>query len=323
MSGRRGQSLQFAATRRGFLGGAAVAAGAAATGARAAQAADHGVRAAGAGPLAERRDIPRGSAIAVSRGVVVVGHAGRRTIAVTARGATRVIDVGGEPVAIAARGNVAAVATAFWDEPGLAIVDLRAGTVRRVDAGPAPTAVAFSHDGKRILVVGGDQEGTLTIIDAAKAVVRRHGPVGPVPRGLAAVPNAAFVTLNARDEVVRVNDRTGRVTRTLRTPRLPDQIAAAPDGRHLLLSHGHAETVTELDLRTLAARHLKAGRLPVGVAYAGARRVVALGGDPRIVVIGRRRVRRAIGGAPRGLAVSGTRAYTVDGLTAAVSRVKL
>ena len=55
------------------------------------------------------------------------------------------IDVGGAPraIAIAPDGRQAVVTTAFYDRPGLGIVDLDKGKVERVDAGPEPCAIAF------------------------------------------------------------------------------------------------------------------------------------------------------------------------------------
>lgn len=272
---------------------------------------------------AQAEVVRRGRAIAVSPNGrrVVVAHEQRRTIAI----GSRLVNVGGEPidVAISPDGRIAAVTTAFWDGPGLAVVSLRDAEVRaRIAVGPAPHSVTFA--GGRIVVTGGEQEGGVWIVDARRMEVVAHAPVGICPRGVAAAPGreAAWLSLNGDDAVVRVSARTGKVQRELRTPPLPDRIAVSRDGRRLLLTHAgpDADRVSEIDTRTRRISRHRAGRFPTGVAYSRAgRRLVALGGDGAIVTPGGRR--RPAGGAPRGLAVAGRHAWTVDGLTGRVTRV--
>lgn len=288
-------------------------------------------------PKAKLAIVRRGRAIAVSpRGdLTVVAHERARTIEVRGpRGAVRLIDVGGQPldVAVAPSGKLCAVTTAAWDTPGLVIVDLRTGVVRaRVAVGDAPSAVTFTHDGRRILVTGGEQEGRVWIVDARTSTVLTSRPVGLVPRGIAIAgptPKAlAWIALNADSRLVGVDTRSGRVMRTQLTSRLPDRVAASRSGRRLLVTHGGmgVEHVSEIDLATRRTTSRVAGRLPSAVAWTPrGRRLVALGGDAAIVVLGTRGGARRlpVSGAPRGLAVVGTRAFTVDGLTGAVRRVK-
>lgn len=318
-----------AATRRGFIGGAL---------ASAALPAVAGAAEAEPGTTLEpaRREIVRrGRAIAISPGGrrLVVAHDQRRTIAIVAPDGSgaRIVDVGGQPldVAISPDGRIAAVTTAFWDEPGLAIVDLRAAAVRaRVDVGPAPGAVAYAGD--RIVVTGGEQGGTVHVLDAERFAVLAERPVGTVPRGVAADPGgeAAWIAVSGLDQVVRVDLETGRIRRALDTPRLPDRVAPSPDGRRLLVAHGglDAEHVSELDVASRRVTVHRAGRLPSAVGWtARGGRVVTLGGAGEIVVLrtGRPPRRHPVGGAPRGLAVRRNRAFTVDSLTGAVAGVRV
>ncbi|WP_354701759.1 hypothetical protein DSM112329_02089 [Paraconexibacter sp. AEG42_29] len=288
-------------------------------------------------PKATQVTVRRGRAIAVSpRGDrTVVAHDRARTIEVRGpRGRVRLIDVGGQPleVAIAPSGKLAAVTTASWDHPGLILVDLRTGAVRaRVDVGDAPSFVAFTRDGRRILVTGGEQEGRIWIVDARTSTLLTSRPIGLVPRGIAIAGPApaalAWVALNADSRLVGVDTRTGRVVRVQQTGRLPDHVAASRSGRRLLVTHGGrtADHVSEVDLQTRRTRTRAAGRLPSAVAWtARGQRLVALGGDAAVVVLGARGGPRRLraSGAPRGLAVAGSRAWTVDGLTGAVRRVK-
>jgi DNA-binding beta-propeller fold protein YncE len=316
-----------ARTRRGFLGGAAAAAlGAPALTGSEAQAA------AGLVP-AKRRTVRRGRAIAVAprSGTIVVAHAARRTIGVRSHGKTRQVDVGGEPleVAISPDGRLAAVTTAFWDEPGLALVHLAGRPqVVRVEVGDAPCGVAFTRDGARVLVSGGDEAGEVFSVDVRRRrVVARHGLPG-CPRSIAVTgADRAWVALNSRARLALVDAKTARTLRTVRVPALPDRLAVSADGKRALVSHGgrDATRVTDVDLAKGRLRRHRAGRLPSGVGWSGERMVVALGGAGKIVVISRggRVARHAVGGAPRGLAVVRRTAWTVDALSGKVGRVRL
>lgn len=318
------------ATRRGFLAGAAASAVVPAAAGAASPPSPPG-------SLQARQEIVRrGRAIAVSPDGrrVVVAHDQRRTVAISSPGrpGARLVDVGGQPLDVATSpdGRLAAVTTAFWDEPGVAIVDLRSATLlRRVEAGPAPTGVAFA--GGRLVVTGGEQEGTVHVLDAERFAVLATTHVGAVPRGVAAEADGdgAWVAVCGLDQIVRVDLRTGRIRRTIETPGLPDRVALSGDSRRLLVAHGgvHADRVSEVDLATRRLRSHRAGRLPSGVAWTRrGGRVAALGGAGEIVVLrarGGEPRRHAVGGAPRGLAVAGNRAWTVDALTGAVRSVRL
>jgi len=279
-----------------------------------------GVAAASGAPVARQEIVRRGRAIAATAKHVVVAHDRRRTIAVD----RRIVDVGGQPldVAISPDGRLAAVTTASWDEPGLVLVDVAAGKLLgRVDVGPAPGTVVFTGK-RRLLVTGGEQEGHAYVVDARRRVVIAEQAIGVVPRGVAAHRGDAWIAITGEDKVVRVDGHSARVERTLRTPALPDRVAVAPDGRRLLLSHAEADDVTLLDVRTRRVRRRAAGRLPSGVGFTrDGRAVVALGGAGAIKVLGGKR--HAVGGAPRGLAIVGRRAFTVDDLSGAIAKVRL
>jgi DNA-binding beta-propeller fold protein YncE len=302
-------------TRRGFLGGAVAAAPvlARATEAGAATA-----------PAAKRKVVRRGRAIAVSTDGrrLVVAHDLRHTVAIVTRGRRRIVDVGGQPVAVAVApsGAVAAVATASWDGPGLTIVDLASGVVRaRRKLGPAPSDVAFTPDGRRLLVAGGEQEGTLRVLETAGYATVAHTRPGRVPRAIAVTADGrhAWLTLTADDRIVLVDLETGRVRRELRTPALPDRLALSPDGRRMLVSHLHDDHVSEIHVEGRGRDRHPAGRHPSAVAWtANGKRLVALGGDGAVLLVSGRRY--GVDAAPRGLAVAGRRFWTVSAITGAV-----
>lgn len=330
-----------AGTRRGFLRGAAAGALAPLL-VRTAPAEAAGLQRAGTGqlpatmPAARRVVTRRGRAIAVAPhgDRVVVAHDARRTVAILGpRGASRIVDVGGQPldVAVSPDGRTAAVTTASWDHPGLSFVDLRSGVVaERIDVGAAPFSVAFTGDGRQVLVTGGEQEGTVHVVDVRRRRVVAKAPVGIAPRGLAlgAAGAPAWVALNGEDRVVGVDQRTGRVIKALPPSlRSPDRLALAADGRRLLVSHGgrSVDHVSQVDLDSGRSRRRTVGPQPCDVAWTRrGRPLVALGGDARLVRLDARSARRiAVTGAPRGLAVAGGRAWVVDGLSDRVARVRV
>lgn len=316
-------------TRRGFLAGAlaggAVPAGVARAAAPVA-----------AGPLQAKQEVVRrGRAIAVAPDGrrMVVAHDQRRTIAISVPGrdGARLVDVGGQPLAAAVSpdGRLAAVTTASWDQPGLAVVALETGDLlTRVAVGPAPCDVAFAPGGQ-VVVSGGEQEGTVHVLDGEHFQVVTQGHLGTVPRGVAPDPGgeSAWIALCGRDRVLRVDLRSGRVRRDVRAPRLPERVAVSPDGGRLLVSHaGTGEHVSEIDLASGGVTRRRAGRLPSAVAWTPrGSRVVTVGGTGEIVAFGAggRRTTHAVGGAPRGLAVAGRQAWTVDALSGAVNQVRL
>jgi hypothetical protein len=96
----------------------------------------------------------------------------------------------------------------------------------------------------------------------------------------------------------------------------------------LLVCHGglEAERVSEIDVSSRRLRRIRAGRLPSGVGWArGGTRLIALGGAGAVVAISPtgRRTRHEVGAAPRGLAVAGRRAWTVDALDGRIARVRI
>lgn len=323
--------MTAAATRRAFLTGAAGAAGAALLPAAPPVAA--------AGPptapdRATRRVVRRGRALATDpRGRrVLIAHDRRRSVAIAAgaRGARRLVALPGMPadVAVAPDGRLGAVVTAGWDHLALTLLDLAAGgVVRRIEVGPAPARVAFSPDGRRIVVAGGEQEGELAIVRVADGAVLHRTAVGLVPRGLAVTPDGrhAWVAVQGDDRLVRVALGSGRVTTEHGTAPRPDRIALSPDGSRLLVTHADPRTthVTELRVADGRARTHAAGALPSAVAWTrDGRRIVALGGQSALVVLGRRPRRLPLPAPARDLAVAGRRVLAVGDLDDTVTAVR-
>ena len=288
-------------------------------------------------PTDERPDvIHRGRALALAGGgaQLVVAHHERRTLTVTERrsGRTKTLALSGQPLelAVSPHSVLVAVTTAFWDQPGLELLHVRGATHRaRLHAGDAPFAPAFTRDRRALLVAGGEQSGTLHILRAPDFGHARVVELGRVPRGLAVTHDDrhAWVALQAEDAVVLVALASGKVTRRVATPPLPDRLALSPGGRRLLVSHAGrtASTLTEIDTHTGHVRPLAAGDHVSAVAWGPhGRRLAALGKQNAILAIdahGHRR-RLATVTAPRGLAVAGRHAFTVSAITGHVGRVR-
>jgi len=341
MTGRESQGAQRGRTRRSLIGGALVAgaAGTIATPLRSALAA--------AGTTSTKPCTP--TSPGAPTGAIAVTPDGRTVWTTDARGTTitahrvrdlragRSIDVGGAPagIAVSPHGDIALVTTAFYDRPGLAIVDLRSGEVDRVDVGAEPGAVVFARDGASAYIVGGGDEGTLTRVDLPSAKVHAPLPLGAHPRGLARSADGryALVALNgvARLAVVRLGRRP-RVAHQIETAAFPAQVAISPDGLRALVTHNGfgARAVSRIDLqRRRVGRPVRVGQDPAGVAFShsGAVAIVTAAGSGVVTLLdghsGRRRRIVKPGGAPRAVAVSGRRAVVADAGTGKLTTVSL
>jgi DNA-binding beta-propeller fold protein YncE len=247
----------------------------------------------------------------------------------------RSIDVGGAPtgIAISPDGQVALVTTAFYDHPGLAVVDLHTGSVDRLDTGPEPHAVAFAPDGRGAWVAGGGRDGTLVRVEPLPGRVHAPLALGAHPRGLAILPDGkhALVALRGDAAVALVSlGRSGRV-RPIRTAPFPHELAVSPDGKRAVVTHSgfgdRTVSIVDLDERRVV-RRLVVGPDPGGVAYSrtGAHTLVACTGGGFVAVLddrGRRRRRVAVGGAPRSITVAGTSGIVADKLSGSLVRIRV
>ncbi len=318
-----GSLTQGSTTRRALLGGVA-AAGAARTLAGP-------LRGASAAAPEQCTPMPPG----IRTGAIAVTPSGRTIWTCDAAGTTitahrtrdlargRSIEIGGAPIAIAIApdASLILVATAFYDRPGLAIVDLVTGEVTRLDVGPEPRAVAFAPNGRSAYVVGGGKDGTLTRVEPGKRHVRAPLPIGAQPRDVAVTPHGVLVSLNAEHAVALV--RAGKV-RKIATAEFPHELAAA--GARAVVTHNGAgeRRVSLVDLeKRRVKRRLLAGTEPAGVAVRGTKAFVATTGKLAIIDLrtGKRRM-RSVGGLPRGVVIAGTRAIVADAVTGQLTKVR-
>lgn len=314
------------ATRRQLLGGTAGALAVAGLRPAAAPAAPI--------PTDARPDvIHHGRAVAVTPDGrrLVVAHDARRTLAITDRRtrARRVVTLHGRPLelAVAPDGATLAATTAFWDGPGVELVALADGRLlARADVGPAPFAPAFALDGRQLLVGGGEDDGTLHVLTLPKLATVRRIALGRVPRGLAVTTHGAWVALHGEAALVLVDVRRGTIARRLAVPALPDRLAASPDGRRLLVSHGGhgVRAVSEVEVRTGRVRAHDAGGAVDAVAWTarGARLATVRQADAIAVLGGRRPRLLPTISSPRGIAVAGRHAFTTSWASGDAGRVR-
>ena len=146
---------------------------------------------------------------------------------------------------------------------------------RASTSGRRRSASPSRRDGRRIVVSGGEQEGTVHVVDARSAsrssAQRRSGSSRAASR-LRPTATPAWVALNGRRPASsRVDLRSGRVARDARARRaLPDRVAISPDGAPpARLPRRPRRRARQRDRRRApgaCGRH-RAGRLPSGVAW--------------------------------------------------------
>lgn len=248
----------------------------------------------------------------------------------------RSIDVGGAPVdiAISPKGDIALVTTAFYDRPGLAVVDLVTGEVDRLDVGPEPHGVVFSANGRRAYVSGGGAEGTLTRVDPGTGRVHAPIPLGAHPRGLALLPGGkhALVALNGAAQLVLVSLTARRVVRRIRTAPFPSRVAVAAKPNRALVTHNgfgaRSATLVELGGKR-SRRRVAVGRDPSDVAFSASGRtaVVTARGSGVVTLLDGRTGRRLRtirgGGAPRSAVVANGRGIVADGRSGRLASIRL
>jgi DNA-binding beta-propeller fold protein YncE len=247
----------------------------------------------------------------------------------------RSIDVGGAPIgiAISPNGRRALVTTAFYDEPGLAVVDFRTAEVDRRDVGPEPSAVAFAPNGRSAYLTGGGRKGKLIRVDPGSGRVRWRISLGRHPLGLAILADGeqAVVALNGASALALV-DLGERRVRRIKTAPFPREVAVSPDGTRAVVTHNgfdsRSVTIVDLEHRRVLRRVI-VGREPAGVAYShsGDVALVACSGSGTAVVLdgrnGQRRRTVKLGGAPRGVAVLGNRGVVADAHSGRLRSVRL
>ncbi len=247
----------------------------------------------------------------------------------------RSIAVGGAPVdlALTRDGRTAVVTTAHYDRPGLAIVTLQDGHVERVDVGPEPGAVVLTRSGRRAYVAGGRARGTVTRVDLPSGRISAPIVVGGDPRGLALSPDGkrAYVALNTDAQVAVVDLARKKVLARITTAAFPAQLALSPDGTRLLVTHNgfRARAVSLIDTHARKVIHrTRVGTDPAGVAFSRSGAAAIVTGNGWVALLdgrtGRRKKLKARPGSTlRGVAVAGRSGVVADARTGRLVKVSL
>lgn len=155
----------------------------------------------------------------------------------------------------------------------------------------ASSSIAFTPDGRMLLVVNPDSN-SLTLVDAASHAVLDELAVGVDPRSVAVSPDGAWacVANQGSDSLSLVDLRIPQVTATLTVGYRPVGVAVSPNGRWVAVAQLGDDHVRLLDTRdwTSAALWRVADR-PSGLAFTpdGRRLLVShlLSGDVTVLTI--------------------------------------
>ena len=214
------------------------------------------------------------------------------------------IDLGSMPIgmAIAPGGRYLAVVLSGFREQGLQIVDLQSRKVTQtLTQAAAFYGVAFSPDGKRIYVSGGNDDSVFCYAwTNAAATLERKIVLGKpkedktgssYPAGIAVSKNGRYlyVAENVGDSLAVVDLETQNVDR-LPTDHFPYAVDVAADGNVYVSAWG-ADTVSVFGTRANGSlfhrTRIAVGRHPSALVSnrSGSRLFVALGGSDRIAVV--------------------------------------
>jgi YVTN family beta-propeller protein len=263
--------------------------------------------------------------------------------------AGEVVELGSMPMnlLVAPGGDRVVVVLSGWREQGLQVVDLKTRQVTQtITQDAAFYGAAFSPDGKRLYVSGGNEDmvyvygwadGAATL--AAKFILgkkKEDGTGSRYPAGLAVSPQGDFlyVAEHLSNTVAVVDTKSGDVVQSFPTERYP--YAVATSCGHAYVSAWGGTSIAEFrersDGKLAYLGRIEAGRHPSALATAGCGTLyAALGGGDHIAKVDTRS-RRVVtifrdpapgapneGSTPNALLVSGSRIFVAEGGNNAVA----
>lgn len=145
-------------------------------------------------------------------------------------------------------------------------------------SGSLPKGVTLAPDGFTLYVTNYGHRGArnLAVFDARSMRRVRTFDLPGIPVETAVSRDGATVYASdfARNAVLWIDARNGRVRREARVGARPKIVVQSPDGSRLFAANWSGHTVTELDARTGAVvRTLRAGRNPRGMAVTSSGRL--------------------------------------------------
>jgi YVTN family beta-propeller protein len=195
--------------------------------------------------------------------------------------------------------EVLAVVSAGFNDTGLSLLDLRTKTVKQFLALPEVwNGLAFSRDGHRIFVSGGDsgkiyvfkyENETATPLETISPLKSSSSGPDVFLAGMAVSPKTGklFVCNEGGDEIWVLNDRTLALETTVPVGEHPHSCVLGADHRHLYVSNWGARSVSVVDTKTNRRdRDIQVGLRPNDMALApDGRLFVACSGDNTVHVL--------------------------------------
>ena len=135
------------------------------------------------------------------------------------------------------------------DSGTVTVVDLATNKVlREVTVGHHPEGVSFIGQSHEIAVAVYDDDAVL-ILDADSGSTRATVSVFDEPYGIVSTTDGGriYVTLEYPGQVVEIDPRTAKITRTFPAGAFPRGIAIGPDGNQLLISEYLTATIRAID----------------------------------------------------------------------------
>jgi YVTN family beta-propeller protein len=184
------------------------------------------------------------------------------------------IPVGRSPHGLRLSPDSRTLAVANMGEQTVTLIDLDEPQRSNViTVGRRPTQVAFSPDGSR-LVVTLNAEDRAAIIDLATLKVMARPAVGRGPVQLVVTPDDTRALIANQGNAAKPDDRlavismtTGNLEKMVQVGSGAHGVALAPDGGSVFVTNTYANTVSEVDLKTLETRwSASTGAGPNGVA---------------------------------------------------------
>jgi YVTN family beta-propeller protein len=186
--------------------------------------------------------------------------------------------------------------SAGFNDTGLRLLDIKSRKVTQfLPLQKIWNGLAFSLDGRRILVSGGDS-GRVHVFQYADGKATPAGSVKPSPNaatvflaGIAVHPatGKVYVCNEANDEIWVLNAQTLALETTLAVGEFPHSCIFGADKRHLYVSNWGSRSVSVVDtLQNRRARNITVGIRPNDLALApDGRLFVACSGDNTVHVI--------------------------------------
>ena len=181
-------------------------------------------------------------------------------------------------LALAAQPARAALAwvTNQGDDTVVAVDTATGKVVQTVPVGAKPAGVALSPDGRRIYVTNPEGRSLSVVTRGAGAPAVQEVPAGAGPLGVAVAPDGRVFVADWYGDTVAVLDPAGAPLATVKVGPSPSGMATDPAGTRLYVANREGDTLSVIDLATLATvATVPVGHAPFGVTVQGGRVFVA------------------------------------------------